>query len=397
MAGAYLLTGSTGFVGQELLRQLASSRTERVYCLVRERQGRTASQRLQRALQKIGAAGDERFVAVSGDIAREDLGLAAEQRANLAREVGSIIHAAADVRFNQDAQSINATNVSGTRAILEFARSCRRHNPAFSHLSYLSTAFVAGRRSGVVDADSLEHDKGFKNTYEASKYDAEKVVRESMGDLPIIVFRPSIVLGSGDASRSQSRDLLYPLVVSFMHWPLPIIGQDDFVHIDFVPVDFVARAVLFLGERRENRGRTFHLAAGVGDDLSVADCAQVVAACCNRRIVTVPNVLWTAIVLPLLKRLFPQVAEWGADGLEFFGPYMDQENPQFSMAATDLALAGSGVVRPPLRQVLETSVKRALASAPLPDTAPFLEAVLPKLDRKMQAGLHRFAHAFKNG
>lgn len=396
MAGAYLLTGSTGFIGQELLRQLAASRAERVYCLVRERPGRSAHQRLQRALQKIGAGGDERFIAVSGDIGRDNLGVSAEQRGNLTREVASIIHAAADVRFNQDVESISATNVIGTRAVLEFAKCCKRDNPDFSHLAYLSTAFVAGRKVGVVDADTLEHNRGFKNTYEQSKYDAEIVVRESMGDLPTIVFRPSIVLGSCDAGGSQSRDLLYPLVVAFAHWPLPVIGQDDFVRVDFVPVDFVARAVLFLGERPENRGRTFHLAAGVGDDLSIADCAQVVAAACNRRLFTVPESIWTAIVLPVLKRISPGVADWGAEGMEFFGPYLDQENPQFSMAATDLALAGSGIVRPPLRRVLEASVKRALASAPLPE-GPSLETLLPRLDRKVQAGLHRFAHAFKSG
>ncbi|HKY39963.1 MAG TPA: SDR family oxidoreductase [Polyangiaceae bacterium] len=396
MAGVYFLTGCTGFIGHELLRQLAAWKMDRTYCLIREREGRPAALRLHRALSRAGIESDQRFVAVAGDIELANLGLTASCRAGLAREVTCVIHAAADVRFNQSVESIGSTNVGGAKAVLGFVRDCVKENKSFSHLAYVSTAFVAGCRLGVVDADALEHNAGFKNTYEESKYLAEQLVRQSMADFPVVVVRPSIVLGSADAANVQPRDLLYPLVVSFASWPLPVIGQDPNVRVDFVPVDFVARALLFLGERSENHGRTFHLAAGVGDDLSIAECTEVVARGLNRRVISVPTPIWNRFFLPSLARIAPSLAADGGDGLEFFGPYLDQENPQFSMAATDLALGGSGIRRPKLTRVLESSVARAVADCKLAPAESKGFAGARAVLRPLQHGAERVANAIRS-
>lgn len=396
MTGGYFLTGGTGFVGQELLRHLAATSMTRTYCLVREHEGRSAEQRLKRALAKVGVRDDERFVAVAGDVAQPELGISPERRASLARDVRTVIHAAADVRFNQSLESVSAVNVAGTRAMLELAQECRRENPDFSHFAYVSTAFVAGRRTGVLDAETWGHGCGFKNTYEQSKHEAEGLVREASRELPTVIFRPSIVLGAADGSGAKRRDLLYPLVMAFAHWPFPVIGQDAHVRVDFVPVDFVARAILYLGEATENHGRAFHLAAGPGEDLSMTECTQIVAKAMSRRVVAVPNRIWQRLFVPLLARLDSELMERGAELANFFGPYLDQENPRFSMAATDLALSGSGIQRPPLEQALTASVRRTLAAGGAALPAPLKErarlALSYKTRQLSQWSLRRVAH-----
>src|SRR5439155_19750080 len=105
--------------------------------------------------------------------------------------VTAIVHAAANTRFDAPLPEARAANVDGTRHVLEFARRC----PRLDRVVALSTTHVAGRRTGTILEDDLEHDAEFVNTYEATKYEAERELRAAMRDLPIAVARISTVTG----------------------------------------------------------------------------------------------------------------------------------------------------------------------------------------------------------
>src|SRR5436189_5218067 len=96
-----LLTGSTGFLGGEVLARLVERGGRPVYALVRAPGAEEAQARLDAILAGLmgadGPAGDA--IAVPGDITRPDLGLAAAAREWLAERVGTIVHCAASGPF----------------------------------------------------------------------------------------------------------------------------------------------------------------------------------------------------------------------------------------------------------------------------------------------------------
>src|SRR5205823_6206999 len=105
-----------------------------------------------------------------------------------------IIHSAASVSFSLPLDESRAINVEGTRSILDLAELAQRRG-GLRRLSYVSTAYVAGDRRGVFGEDDLDLGQGFRNPYEQSKFEAEKLVRSRMDWVPTQVFRPSIVVG----------------------------------------------------------------------------------------------------------------------------------------------------------------------------------------------------------
>ena len=96
-----LLTGSTGFLGGEVLARLVERGGRPVYALVRAAGTEEAQARLDATLARLiggdGPAGGA--IAVPGDITRPDLGMPAAARNRLAERVGDIIHCAASVSF----------------------------------------------------------------------------------------------------------------------------------------------------------------------------------------------------------------------------------------------------------------------------------------------------------
>ena len=97
-------------------------------------------------------------------------------------------HCAADVNLGKDPDGkVLQTNLEGTRNALEMA-----HLLKVKVLHYVSTAYVAGTYSGRVMEGTLPA-TGFNNSYEKSKFEAEKLVMNC--GIPYTIYRPSIIVG----------------------------------------------------------------------------------------------------------------------------------------------------------------------------------------------------------
>jgi nucleoside-diphosphate-sugar epimerase len=59
---------------------------------------------------------------------------------------------------------------------------------------YVSTAYICGTTTGTIPEDGMPARNGFRNIYEETKHEAERLVRAS--GLPFTIFRPSILLGN---------------------------------------------------------------------------------------------------------------------------------------------------------------------------------------------------------
>ena len=122
--GDLLLTGSTGFLGMELLARLLEDTDRRVWAPVRAGSDAEACERVRATLSSLvddPDAYDGRVIALAADLEAPGLGLADAQRAELAEQVDEIIHCAASVFFTLPLERARAINVEGTRRVLELA------------------------------------------------------------------------------------------------------------------------------------------------------------------------------------------------------------------------------------------------------------------------------------
>lgn len=192
-----------------------------------------------------------------GGVAGDRLGLPDDAYNSLGEKITSIIHAAAATRFDLPIATARGINVEGTRQVVEFARACR----GLRQLGFVSTAFVAGKRTGLIYESELAHQYGFANTYEQSKYEAETLLQAAMETLPIAIYRLSTVLG--DSKTGAVRSFTAPhQSLNVMHMGLASLvpGTPDYV-VDLIPGDYAARALCLLFTDHFEPGGVYHLTA----------------------------------------------------------------------------------------------------------------------------------------
>jgi long-chain acyl-CoA synthetase len=249
--GDVLLTGATGFLGQELLARLLERDDRNVHALVRADDDESAAARLP---------AHDRLSAWAADIERPGLGLDDAQADELAERVTTIVHCAASVSFSLGLEESRRVNVAGTARMAELAERCATRGDGLERLSYVSTAYVAGAHRGAFGEDDLDVGQDFRNAYERSKFEAEQLLRERADGLPLQVLRPSIVVGDSRTGWTSSFNVLYPPLRAFARGAIPALPARRSSPVDVVPVDYVADSVDRLA--RCGPDGTFHLVAG---------------------------------------------------------------------------------------------------------------------------------------
>ena len=263
---AVLISGATGFLGMEVLLRYLLQTDRTVVALVRAESDAAAAERLRATLdQLVGPARAEayaaRCVVVAADLTRPGLGLDPERHTRIARAVDEIVHSAASVSFDLRIGHARGINVEGTRRMLGLAEACARQG-GLQRFAHVSTAYVAGTRSGRFGEDGLAPAPGFRNTYEQSKHEAERLVRTRADRLPVQILRPSIVVGDRSTGWTPVFNVLYWPLRMYSRGLLPAIPADLAAPVDVVTVDYVADAILTLGEHSVEPGETFNLVAG---------------------------------------------------------------------------------------------------------------------------------------
>ncbi len=305
---AVLLTGATGFVGIELLARYLQLTDRDVVVLVRARDDEHARERLERTLAcAFGTAQPylHRVRALAGDITHEGLGLEPEVALEVAASVSEIVHGAASVSFDLPLGASLIVNVEGTRRMLAFAELCALEG-GLRRFTYISTAYVAGLHRGAFREDDLDVGQRFRNPYEQSKFEAEHVVRDAAGHLPITVVRPSIIVGDRDTGWTASFNVLYWPLRALAKGSYPVLPAKRRAPVDVVPVDYVADAIVALAGTPGAEGQTFHLtasqdASSIGELLALA----VARLDCKRPPLISPR-LYRLLLHPLLCRALPR-------------------------------------------------------------------------------------------
>jgi nucleoside-diphosphate-sugar epimerase len=264
---AVLLTGATGALGPQLVAELlAEPRVERVVALVREDR-EPAAQRLAALRQQVGRLAEaapgrpapslERLEAVAGDVSQPGLGMAPETAHRLAREVGTVIHAAADTRFTAPREELWRANAEAVEHLAEWARGC----PGLRRLVVLSTGCVAGRSSGSIPEELLPHPDAFVNSYEETKWHGERIAAGS--GLPVVIVRLTTAAGSRTTGRAERLGAFHQLLAWCARGLMPMIPVDPEAPVDLISNELAAGTVArLLAQSPESAPRVIHVAAG---------------------------------------------------------------------------------------------------------------------------------------
>lgn len=266
------VTGVSGLLGGQLMARLLGQ-GRKLAVLVRPSAGASGAERIEAMLVREEEATGHllpRPVVLEGELTSAACGLAAADVEWVRRSCSAVLHNAASLEFIGKDRSEDPwrTNVGGTRNVLSLAE-----RAGIREFHHVSTAYVCGLTPGPIPEAPATGAHGFRNDYEASKFEAEHLVRSAAYlDRPTF-FRPAVIVGdsrTGATSTYHGMMAMLQLMAVIVR-SLPA-DEHGFRKVDlrlamtgdeqrnFIPVDWVAEAMVRLLDMPQARGRTIHLA-----------------------------------------------------------------------------------------------------------------------------------------
>jgi len=263
------VTGGTGFIGGEVVRQLRE-RGDEVACLVR-------------SPEKAEALAERGCSLVSGDLGDSE----AIRRGMDGCD--AVIHAAAMYEVGIPASKRPAmyeANVRGTENVLRAALDAK-----VPKVVYVSTVGAFGNTHRRVVDESYEHPgKEFTSYYEETKLEAHRIAKRIIAEdgLPCVIVQPGGVYGPGDTSA------IADLLDQFLSGRMPLLPFPE-LGICLSHVEDIAGGIVAALDKGK-AGETYVLSGPV---TTVRDAIEVVAGVSGRK---APK---HAMPIPVMKALTP--------------------------------------------------------------------------------------------
>ncbi|MCG8556143.1 MAG: SDR family oxidoreductase, partial [Proteobacteria bacterium] len=259
------VTGATGFIGSYVVTNLLEHSDQNLLLLVRASCRRQAAHKLWKALQlhmqfdRFLHYLQHRIELVPGDLTAPELGLDPDLRLDLGRRIESIVHCAASLN-RKSAKACFNVNLRGTLSLAKLARAAHEHH-GLRRLSEVSTTAVAGKREHelVREEDAIDWSRSDYDPYARTKKFCEHMLCELLPDVPLTIFRPSIVLGDSRFAETTQFDMAIAFAALAR---TPVLPFDPDARLDIVPADFVGRAIATIHLRGEPKHPVYHLSSG---------------------------------------------------------------------------------------------------------------------------------------
>ena len=371
-----LLTGSTGFFGVHLLRELLATTSAQVHCLVRARSTSHALRRIAHAAERYELDGlaMDRVVPVAGDLAEPNLGLSPSQFSELARTIDIIHHAGAMVNFVYPYQDLRAANVIGTRELIRLAGLYRGIPIHYVSTTTVLAGFGAMGVREVTEDTPLAYADHLCMGYIETKFVAEELLRNAgRAGLPVAIYRPLDIVGDHRTGAWNTATEMCALIRFITDTG---VAPDIDLPLDFVPADICAAAIRHISSHVEASGCTYHLASP-----KYALLGSLVDRLRSRgfAVKTIPYREWIDELLrhaaqdpahpmtPFVP-LFVDLCE--GLGLTVAEMYLEHIFPSYNRSNTEQALSGSGIVFPPVdEKLLDLNIARLIATGYLRNPA----------------------------
>jgi thioester reductase-like protein len=181
-----LITGATGYLGAQLVGELAQRPDTQIFCVVRGSSDAECRRHMEAALSfYFGACPSmmEKVTALRGDISRERLGLSGSDWEK-AMTADTIIHCAAITDHVGSAEMFDRVNVEGTRNAISLAKASGAALLHISTESVSGTAFADDpARTGIFTERDFYIGQNYSdNEYVRSKFLAELLVLDALAE-----------------------------------------------------------------------------------------------------------------------------------------------------------------------------------------------------------------------
>ena len=344
-----LLTGGTGFIGRAVLQLLAARPDGRIVVLSR------------RPPQALSFAGD-RVTFLAGDVRLPRLGLDEGRCDELLGTVTDIIHLASDIRFETALEESRAANTTGTRHMLDLARDCRR----LRRFAHVSTVYVHGMTAGTFREEPIPNAGSYLNPYQQTKHEAEVLVLRAMQEIPAAIYRLSTVVADSPAGTVGQFNYVHQLIRFLPNSPLPVIPGDPDTGLDLIDNEWAGAALVHLFENRFVPGAVRHICAGPNDSLPFGEALRrgkkvLEANSVNgaRHAIRIPELVSLPEFNAFLAHTSDRRLQRLAARFDTFLPLAAMRNVYTNGCAT-ADLAGSGIVRTPVRNYFEKVVQHCV-------------------------------------
>jgi thioester reductase-like protein len=253
------LTGSTGFLGGELLVSLSKKdEVKKIYCFIRPDDENDALSRLKKVFNVHGDYFNaEKIIPVTGNLFDPHLTQSLQQN-KILDDTDVIIHSAANTSFSRIFDDmLEQVNIAGLEKLLLWAKQ-------LSHLHtflYIGTATICGKdiKHRVVheeESPNMEAQHLVRYTY--TKMQGELLIDRHLPHEKILIARPSIIMGDSRPVVPRSPVILWAVATINQ---LRLIPVNEHAMLDMIPVDYAAESIIdLLFAKRKHK--VYHISSG---------------------------------------------------------------------------------------------------------------------------------------
>lgn len=273
MMNAILITGATGFLGGAVtVNFLKKSEQQQLLLLVRANSQEEGLARVKTNLAKFGIddAKLDQLTSkniLTGDLAKPEL-FAGDSRLD---DITHVLNCAAVASFGAN-PLIWKVNVEGTFA---FASRMARVK-GLKRFVHVGTAMSCAPEANslVVETELNTDREQHVVEYTWSKATVERMMSEMLPNLPLVIARPSIVVGHSNCGCAPSPSIFWVFRMALTLGKF-MCELDD--RIDVVPVDYCADALELLLTAPNVEKKIIHISAGENSSVTFAEIDQAMA------------------------------------------------------------------------------------------------------------------------
>ncbi|CAM2929669.1 alpha/beta fold hydrolase [Paenibacillus taichungensis] len=281
-----LMTGSTGFIGKEAIKQLGNSEAQ-LLLLVR------SESKARMVLNAYGVTDFSRITYIQGDLSAPGLGLTKADRER-ALQANIIIHAGGTMDVTLQPKVAEQIFMNGARGMAELAEDIQRTHGLrhFIHVVGFMSPYgrkdypsISSSNEGVGDKSSGKNSlisKVFhsESAYEHMKFEADRYIRQhaEQHSYVLSVVNPSTIVGPYPTGATEQTGGIGMMIQAMRRRRMPVIPGGREHWLPLVSNDVVAQTLVFLTQDSNPSGGTYPLLSRKADSPDMKELIRLLAA-----------------------------------------------------------------------------------------------------------------------
>ncbi len=272
-----LLIGGTGFIGKQLLQQIATEQVE-IFLLVRSKS------KAIKLFEESGYLHRNLLQFVEGDLTKEGLGLQEEDLQQV-KKSDVIIHAGGPMDISISEKQATSAFLNGAKYVSEIAESIHvtKGLEHFIHVVGYMSPFNDDNSDIDINVFQNAYELEIKNHYERTKFLADLYMRQQAKKVgyPISVINPPTVVGPSQTGSTEQVDGLGLLVKSMRKGLMPVVPGGGNYRLPLIANDALAKFIVRILNQKQPKSHTYTLVPDRQMDLNVSELLRIMAESLN--------------------------------------------------------------------------------------------------------------------